>query len=371
VLRTIADILAGAALIQMAFSSVILVLKRTENPPSNRMLALLLFSNVLVLTNLFVFKFLPATPRNAHLYSFGFSFSILWGPLLYLYTRSVTRRGFMLRKPDLVHALPFAAHLVFMTFHYRTFEAVGRLPDAMPNRAFTWNEHLVVIALIQGQILIYTILCFRELMRYRAAIRNTMSTVERFNLSWLAAVQFGFLGHWTLDTAYYADLHITHRPSVALIAVSMLMLLVFAQILVTRSLRQPMAPAGLEARPKYQGSGLTEVRTREHLADLRRVMDERKPYLDPLLTLPQLARMANIPPRHLSQILNESLGQNFFDFVNSHRIEESKRVLRDASRTGKTVLEVLLDVGFNSKSAFNSAFKRYTGMTPTSFIRSL
>jgi AraC-like DNA-binding protein len=370
-LHMIADILAGAALIQMAFSSVILVLRRTENPPSNRMLALLLFSNVLVLTNLFIFRFLPVTPRNSHLYYFGFSFSILWGPLLYLYTCSVTRRQFRLRWSDLWHSSPFVAHLAFMAFHFHRFEVVGRPPGAMPNRALTWNEHLVVIALIQGLILAYTLLCFRELARYRAAIKNTMSTVERFNLSWLAAVLFGFLGHWTLDTAYYTALHISRRPSVILLAVSMLMLLIFAQILVTRSLRQPMAPAGLEARPKYQGSGLTEFLTREYLSNLHRVMDEQKPYLDPLLTLPQLARRAHIPPRYLSQILNESLGQNFFDFINWHRIEESKRLLREGSKAGSTVLQVLLEAGFNSKSAFNSAFKRHTGMTPTSFIRTL
>jgi AraC-like DNA-binding protein len=103
---------------------------------------------------------------------------------------------------------------------------------------------------------------------------------------------------------------------------------------------------------------------------LESVMSLQKPYLDPLLTLPVLARKAHIPPRALSQILNVELKQNFFDYINTRRIEESKRLLRENADSNRTVLEILLEVGFNSKSSFNSAFKRYTGMTPTSFIRS-
>ncbi len=368
----ISEILAGAALIQMAFFSIYLLRKKTENPIPNRILAAFLFSNVLVLTNLLVFRFLEKTPRIHNLYYFGFCFSALWGPLLYLYTRSITRARFRLTRMDVLHGLPLLACLTFIfVLYWHNFIASGE--NAARNQdAMTWGEHELFTFFIQGLGLIYTGMAFRDLFRYRTEIRNSMSSIERYNLSWLMAVLLGFMGHWSFDTLFYAVLYLTHRASMLLMDVSFAMLLVFAQILVYKSMHQPQIQFGIESRPKYQASPLTEAQKKQYLGQLKSVMDEQKPYLDPMLTLPVLARKAHIPPRYLSQILNECLNRSFFDYINARRIEESKRLLRENTpRPGRTVLEILLEVGFNSKSSFNTAFKRYTGMTPTSFIRSV
>jgi AraC-like DNA-binding protein len=92
-----------------------------------------------------------------------------------------------------------------------------------------------------------------------------------------------------------------------------------------------------------------------------------KPYLDPELTLDQLASQLSIRPRALSQIINEDLGQNFYDFINRNRIEEASRLLTNPKDRKITILEVLYEVGFNSKSSFNTLFKKYTGLTPSDF----
>jgi AraC-like DNA-binding protein len=367
---SVSDIFAGAALFQMLIFSILLLTKRTANPVSNGILAAFLFSNVLCLVNLLVFKWMHHGRGFLLSYFFGFSFSILWGPLLYLYTRSVTRRHFRIAPSEFMHGLPFAAYFVFMILVYLRFGAALKGAPFTPRIALTWDEHLIVIAAVQGLILAYTLLCFVDLRRYRIQIRKTMSSVERHNLSWLTVVLWGFMAHWTLDTAYYVVLHLNRRQPVLILVASFAVLLIFAQLLVFKSMRQPLILFGLEQKPKYHGSPLTDLQKRQYLAQLEKIMSEQKPFLDPMLTLPQLARKAHIPPRYLSQVLNETLEQSFFDYINSRRIEESKRLLREKSLQGATVLEILLEVGFNSKSSFNSAFKRYTGMTPTAFIRS-
>lgn len=365
----VSDILAGAALIQMAFFSFFLLRKKTENPVPNRILAAFLFSNVLVLLNLLVFRFIPNTLRLHHVYFFGFSFSILWGPILYLYTRSITRPHFRFHAAEFLHGFPLFACLTVLAFRYRRiFDSSGR--TAEQQRTALWGEHEVIIVVIQSLILIYTLASFRELFRYRKEIRNSMSSIERHNLSWLGAVLSGLLAHWAFDTVFYVHLYLTRRPSIVLMDAAFAVLLVFAQILVYKSMHQPEIVFGIESKPKYHDSTLTGTQKKTYLEQLEAVMTGQKPFLDPLLTLPALARKAHIPPRHLSQLLNEDLHQNFFDYVNTRRIEESKRLLRENARQEKTVLEILLEVGFNSKSSFNSAFKRYTGMTPTSFIQS-
>ena len=366
----VSEILAGAALIQMAFFSYFLVRKKTENPIPNHILAAFLFSNVLVLSNLLVFRFIPDSPRTHHLYYFGFSLSVLWGPLLYLYTRSITHACFRLHAAQFLHGLPLLACLAFIAVRYWQYFIASGPMTALQRTGLTWIEHEIFNSAIQLLILFYTLLAFRDLFRYRREIRNSMSSVERHNLSWLGAVLCGLLAHWAFDAVFYVDLYLTRHASMLLLDISFAVLLVFAQILVYKSMHQPEILFGIESKPKYRDSTLTEVEKKQYLEQLETVMTGQKPYLDPMLTLPALARKAHIPPRYLSQILNEDLNRNFFDYINTHRIEESKRLLKENAKQNRTVLEILLEVGFNSKSSFNSAFKRYTGMTPTSFIRS-
>ena len=70
---------------------------------------------------------------------------------------------------------------------------------------------------------------------------------------------------------------------------------------------------------------------------------------------------------HLSQLLNENLNQKFYDFVNGYRVEEAKRALFDPANDHLTILAVALEAGFSSKSAFNAAFKKFAGTTPSDF----
>jgi AraC-like DNA-binding protein len=103
------------------------------------------------------------------------------------------------------------------------------------------------------------------------------------------------------------------------------------------------------------------------LQKLREHLSKNKPFLEPELTLNLLAEQMQISPRQLSTLINMELGKSFFDLINSYRIEEAKRILRESQDTKLTVLEVMYEVGFSSKSSFNTAFKKYTGITPTAF----
>lgn len=118
---------------------------------------------------------------------------------------------------------------------------------------------------------------------------------------------------------------------------------------------------------KYKLSTLTQDQAKKYIEKLKNHMEKDKPYLHPNLTLFGLSKKIQIQPRHLSQIINENLNQNFYDFINRHRVEEAKKYLADTSSHKKNILEILLDSGFNSKSVFNRVFKKYTGKTPSEF----
>jgi AraC-like DNA-binding protein len=89
--------------------------------------------------------------------------------------------------------------------------------------------------------------------------------------------------------------------------------------------------------------------------------------MDSSLSVYDLAKQINVPSRDLSIAINHHLNKHFFDFVNEYRIKKAMEIFKNTNDEKLTVLEVLYEVGFNSKSSFNTAFKKFTGTTPSEF----
>lgn len=118
-------------------------------------------------------------------------------------------------------------------------------------------------------------------------------------------------------------------------------------------------------RLKYTRSLITEIDTGKKLADLSSLMASEKLYRDPDLCLETLARRVHLSPQQLSELLNSKAGKTLLEFVDEYRIEEAKLLLLDD--TGRKVIDIAFNVGFNSASAFYSSFKKYVGLTPTNY----
>jgi AraC-like DNA-binding protein len=118
---------------------------------------------------------------------------------------------------------------------------------------------------------------------------------------------------------------------------------------------------------KYEKSRLTPERSERYLGKLLNFMGTERPFMDGDLTIQKLAEKLSIPAHHLSQTINERLGQTVSDFINSYRVEEAKKKLLDPALKHLSVLGIAEEVGFNSKSSFNSVFKKHTNMTPSEF----
>lgn len=103
------------------------------------------------------------------------------------------------------------------------------------------------------------------------------------------------------------------------------------------------------------------------IEQLRNFMVEKEPFLEPSLTIQELANQLEIPVRELSVLINHHINQHFFDFVNEYRIKKAMTILKDPTKKELTILEILYEVGFNSKSSFHTSFKKYTNQTPIEF----
>ncbi|MCK4761751.1 MAG: helix-turn-helix domain-containing protein [Candidatus Aminicenantes bacterium] len=120
-------------------------------------------------------------------------------------------------------------------------------------------------------------------------------------------------------------------------------------------------------KAKYKSSSLHRDFADECIEKLRKLMENEKVYVDAGISLQSLAGKLSIPPHLLSQLLNERLRQNYFDFINSYRIEEVKMILKSPKGERQKIDAVAFEVGFNTMAAFYKAFKKYTGKTPTEY----
>ena len=118
---------------------------------------------------------------------------------------------------------------------------------------------------------------------------------------------------------------------------------------------------------KYKKALLDEKLLEKYKQQLEQLMSKEKPYLDPDLTLRDLAKILEIPPNHLSQLLNEGFDKNFAEYVNSYRVETFKSKAADPAQQHLTILALAFDSGFNSKTVFNTFFKKMMGMTPKAY----
>jgi len=362
---------------QCLFFSFYLLSQKNERRLSNIILVAFLLSKAIteiggVLAHFeelrnFFYSYAP------HMFYIGFPFRYAYVPVLFLYVLSITKRDFHFKKVYLFHFTPFILFSVLFIFRFHINSADTLREILRTGSLLTFFERLGFDFLENTQFFIYAIASFIVLKKYRTEIKNVYSTIEHINLAWLNFVIFGFIG-WTSLKFLDLVLWLIFRNYVSYIVILYIMaevvFLIFVSLMFFKGLRQPAIFSGYdenESRGKYEKTSLADAVKEDYKNKLLLYMETQKPYLEESLCLNDLAKKVAIAPHHISQVLNASLNQNFYDFINSYRIKESQLLLSTQNPDKKTILEILYQTGFNSKSAFNTAFKKHTGMTPTQF----
>jgi len=374
-LHDIKNIFHLIIIFQCLFFSFYLLTQKHKRRLSNLILAGFLLSKavteiggVLVhfqaLKNLAIFN-LP------HIFYIEYPFGYVYVPFLFLYIFSFTKKDFKFRKVYLLHFIPFLFFLVMiiLKFHIKSADSLRQILQT--DSLFSLMESRVFEFFHYVQSFGYAIASLIILRNYRIKIKNVFSTIEHINLSWLNFVVFGFIS-WKLLRFLNYILWIATESSIViyLYIVAEIVFLVFVSLMFLKGLRQPVILTGYEEnqyKRKYKKTLLSEEMKENYKNKLLQYMENQKFYLDSSLCINDLAEKVSIPSHNLSQVINTCFNQNFFDFINSYRINESKRLLSEQDSAKKTVLEILYETGFNSKSVFNTAFKKHTGMTPTQF----
>lgn len=357
--------LLGAA--QGLLLALALVTIKGPNKTANRLLAALtltislIVGGAVLLTSDYVFRY-PYLSRLHH------PFVFLAGPLLYLYIRQLTSVDKTLNRKDVLHFIPFAFCLFYlMPYYFQSADAKLRVLGSEYIQESSQQWYYVRSALFITQFLVYLVLIILTIVRYSKNLSERKSPADRAvlwevrffviasSILWVAAIL-----RYVLDRG--GNLLVPLGASVLVYAMGYLKM--------RRVAAEPLLDEPVSAR-KYEKSTLTPDRAERYLKRLMQCMEADKPYIDGDLTLQKLADKISVPANHLSQVINENVGQSFSDFVNSYRIEEAKRRLQDPKCKHLSVLGIGEAVGFNSKSSFNAVFKKHTNTTPSEFRKAL
>ena len=370
-IKIITNIIAIITVAQLLLFAVFLISAKKNRGFDKAALALFLFANGIFILNFLAFRYSKEIiPYTVNLFFIGSSFGFLFGPLLYLYTNAVTSSEFKFAKKDILHFVPFL--LVFcLTLVRFQFQSYETKIDFLRTGLYGKTGSIIYLALMHTTILIYLLKAFLIVRQKNQNLKGYYSSLEKINYDWLKLVVSAFLIMWIVDIINWVTGSIGFNSTVlqeSLTFTSLFINFVFANLLILKSLRLPQTEPAAEIH-KYEKSPLTLQTKSDILARLEKLMTQEKLFLNSSLNLGEVAQKLSVVPRYLSQVINELKEQNFYDYVNSHRIDEAKKILSDPSHDNEKILSVLYDCGFNSKSVFNTVFKRNTGITPSEYRR--
>ena len=306
-----------------------------------------------------------------HLNQIATPFHFLFLPIMFLYVRVTTSGKPHLQKKDLLHFVPSVlCALYYLPLYLESREhKLDYITAALQN--YPPVEWRIRSLLLLFQSLPYMVLSVWMFLAYNRRTKDSSSPIVRLHLLWLRV--FGVMILTTAGAGLFRLVFNFRAESMLLVPLCFSIMVYVAGYM---ALKHPEALTGVDGvdestrTKKYEKSNLTPERAEAYLKRLLHVMTTERPYIDGDLTLQKLADRLSIPVNHLSQIINERLGQNFFDFINSYRVKEAQELLIDAAKKHYTVIAIAEEVGFSSKSAFNAVFKKHVNMTPSEFRKS-
>jgi AraC-like DNA-binding protein len=373
------DLLQGIARISVFVSLLMaffLLTVKTENKLANRLFAFFFIFSAIDLSGFFMYLY---TEDHRNLEIFRATFCLLGMPPFYLYVLAVCYSDFRLKWKHLIHVLPFViVNLLFIPRIYLSIENgsfIGPLNKM--------SEIYFIQILIEFQYAFYIISVFLILKKYKEIYLENYTNPSTSTYKWIFQMTCVFLiAHSivalknVLRYSGFKEIFLWANVLVGTIA------LFITCWFIMKALKHPELFRGVNSKLKLTKDILPEGEEKietvkeqgdlmnAQITDLKQYMAENEPYLDPSLTIQELANQINMPVRDLSILINHHMNQHFFDFVNEYRIQKAMNILKDPSKNQFTVLEILYEVGFNSKSSFNTSFKKYTNLTPTAYRNS-
>jgi len=307
---------------------------------------------------------------------FIFSFAYyLDGPLLYFFVRALLYKDVQLKPKHSWHLLPLGLYLLHMLLNFYLQDNTTQIRLIESQHIAYSSPHLYVETIGRFIRSGYVLWCFMLVWNYRKQLRHEQADLKTSDIAWLKIMLLFFLLIFGIDTllvclklyGFLADdfnmdlLNVVGLSSYYLnfIALNILIFLRFTSFVTVEQVSE---------KPLFEAKEESSVVFDQAIAlKLEQLMSEQKFYANPDITLDKLADAAGYPAKKVSLTIKQCHQQNFYEYINSYRIAEAKRLLALQGQDAQTITDIYFAVGFNSKSVFNTFFKRLEGLTPSQY----
>ncbi|HAS41596.1 MAG TPA: hypothetical protein DCS93_14035 [Microscillaceae bacterium] len=338
--------MAALGAFQGMFFAVLLWLRKKQSTSNRIFSVLLLVTSIRIAKNIVVHGRMlnPDLPMSVEVWrflvNFGISHQFAIGPLFMLYFLSVIQPRFQFRKVYLWHFLPYGV-LTLLSWG---------LPWPF------WRDGGLLFS--YSHILFYYLWAFRLYYQGYTQLRKSLeTTLTKATLKWLRSL---IVICGLLMIAYFPSLfkYVGYIVGAIMYAIGVYVI----SVIVLRGQQEVGRP-----KRKYQSSNLSADKAHQLKLKLEEYMHSEQPYLDPDLTLGKLAQMLATTSHELSQVINESFGQSYAEYINGHRLQMAQNLLTDLNHRDTKIASIAYDCGFNSISSFNTLFKKHTQLTPSQY----
>ncbi len=360
------NIVGILSVFQLSMLTIVMIIKGNKKQKANYIFVSFLLVNIFLILSSLLYNL--GNLKNPLIILGSLTIFFLLGPLIYHFFRLTFYPTNKYNKYSTIHLIP----LFFYTVYFTTVLLVDNQPDTDSTFPLNNSQFLVWCLLAYPHLLTYIIFSFRILKKYKASLYNQNPNFAKNSISWLNLLIYMYLFHWLFDTASaflnFSGL-VPYEACIYISILSTICLLLFSTITVIKGMDGFNLVTFENNKSKYANSLLTENEKESIKNSILNCIEIEKLYLEPELTIAILSNKITIPVKSISQVINESFNCNFFDFINTYRINESKQKILNNNKLSKplTISEIMFECGFNSKSAFNRAFKKQTGLTPTEF----
>lgn len=259
------------------------------------------------------------------------------------------------------------------------FTQLAKPPQMSEEQFFPKWFQLSFGIIFTAQLIPFFYLSYRKIIKHQKNIRLFSSTLENVDLKWLEYMIIGTIvmaGFWIINILFQATMGGIYLNLIT----NFIYLLGFFFICFHSVKQKEIYPFNESQKEEINEliieTEIPEENRRKLLPDdklaeskneLIELMKAEKPFLDPELSLVKLSGMMNVSTHILSYIINNAFDENFYQFINRYRIEEAKKQILNPEMNHLSLLGIGFEVGFNSKTVFNTTFKKYTGQTPSEF----
>lgn len=306
---------------------------------------------------------------------------LIHGPFLYLYTASATNQ-LKKWKIELLHFLPVIFSFLSILDFFLLSNEEKKLVFVNQGQGYETITYIIYIAVFLSGI-IYVIWSLLLLKKHRKNILNQFSYSEKVNLAWLRYLIYGIGLIWVFvilgNDKLLFSIVVLFVIFIGYFGINQVGIftkktpLIDDNSVIQNEINQSLDDEIIkENKPsKYLKSGLNQEAAFEIYELLKTRMTKEQLYVNSELTLVELAQILDVLPNNLSQVINTFEQKNFYDYINSKRVEQFIKLVAIPENKKYTILSLAYDCGFNSKSSFNKYFKKVTNQTPSEYLNSL